>query len=108
MKGEALKGHLDMLLLAAVEARPAHGYAIIDELWRLSGGAFDPPEGTVYPAPHRLQRAGLLASTWSAEAPRRRRVYELTRRGRAALVEQRRDWERFARGVAAVIAANPA
>jgi PadR family transcriptional regulator PadR len=62
MKAEELKGHLDLLLLAAVQARSAHGYAIIEELRRLSGGTFDLPEGTVYPALHRLERAGLLSS----------------------------------------------
>ncbi|HEY3110322.1 MAG TPA: PadR family transcriptional regulator [Chloroflexota bacterium] len=108
MRGEALKGHLDMLVLAAVQARPAHGYAVIEELRRLSGGAFDLPEGTVYPALHRLERAGLLASAWSTEAPRRRRVYRLTERGRAALAEAERDWRRFSQGVAAVLAARPA
>src|SRR5919204_6165995 len=103
MKGEALKGHLDMLLLAAVQVRPTHGYAVIEELRRLSGGTFDLPEGTVYPALHRLERAGLLASAWSTEAPRRRRVYRLTDRGRAALVESERDWRRFSQGVAGVV-----
>ena len=108
MKGEALKGHLDMLLLAAVQAGPAHGYAIIEELRRRSGGTFDLPEGTVYPALHRLERAGLLASSWSEEAPRRRRVYELTAGGRGALAAHERDWRRFSRGVAAVLAAGSA
>src|SRR5947209_3846897 len=106
MRGEALKGHLDMLLLAAVRARPAHGYAIIEELRRLSGGAFDLPEGTVYPALHRLERAGLLGSDWSEAHPggtRRRRVYRLTGRGHAALADRERDWARFADGVGAVL-----
>jgi PadR family transcriptional regulator, regulatory protein PadR len=107
MRGEALKGHLDMLLLAAVQARPAHGYAVIEELRRLSEGAFDLPEGTVYPALHRLERAGLLASAWSTEAPRRRRVYALTDRGRAALARLEQDWGRFSRGVAGVLSAAP-
>jgi DNA-binding PadR family transcriptional regulator len=106
MKGEVLKGHLDMLLLAAVRTRPAHGYAIIEELRRRSGGAFDLPEGTVYPALHRLERAGLLGSAWS-EAPaggtRRRRVYRLTGRGHAALAERELAWARFAGGVGAVL-----
>jgi DNA-binding PadR family transcriptional regulator len=105
MKGDVLKGHLDMLLLAAVRAGPAHGYALIEELRRSSGGAFDLPEGTVYPALHRLERAGLLASTWSSDAPRRRRVYSLTDDGRAALAEMEREWARFAEGVAGVLAA---
>jgi PadR family transcriptional regulator PadR len=103
MKGEALKGHLDMLLLAAVRARPAHGYAIIEELRRLSGGAFDLPEGTVYPALHRLERAGLLGSEWDETAGRRRRVYRLRPAGRAALVEREHEWGRFADGVAGVL-----
>lgn len=68
MSGEALKGHLDMLLLAAVQARPLHGYALIEELRRRSHGAFDLPEGTVYPALHRLEQAGLLESTWASDA----------------------------------------
>ncbi len=55
MKGETLKGHLDMIVLAALEAGPAHGYAIIEEIRRRSGGAFDLPEGTVYPVLHRLE-----------------------------------------------------
>src|SRR2546428_281103 len=70
MKGEALKGHLDMLLLAALEARPAHGYAVIEELKRLSGGALDLPEGTVYPALHRLEPPRLLAYGWAKDTPR--------------------------------------
>ena len=50
MRAEILRGNVDLLLLAAVLARRAHGYAVIDELRRRSGGAFDLPEGTVYSA----------------------------------------------------------
>ena len=103
MKGEALKGHLDMLLLAVLRLRPAHGYSIIEELSRLSGSAFDLPEGTIYPALHRLERGGLVASRWSDETGRRRRVYELTEAGRAALETQHRDWSRFSQGVESVL-----
>src|SRR5205085_2476832 len=81
MEGEMLKGHLDMIVLAALAAGPAHGYAVIEEIKRRSGDAFDLPEGTVYPALHRLEDAGLLASRWeTAESGRRRRVYTLTKR----------------------------
>ena len=83
MNPERLKGHLDGLLLAVVADGPAHGYAVITELARRSAGAFDLPEGTVYPALHRLEKAGLLASSWSRDAGRRRRVYEITRAGEA-------------------------
>jgi PadR family transcriptional regulator len=96
MEGEMLKGHLDMIVLAALSASPAHGYAVIEEIRRRSGGAFDLPEGTIYPALHRLEQAGLLASRWvTAESGRRRRVYALTRRGNRALAERRAVWEQF-------------
>lgn len=97
MEGEMLKGHLDMIVLAALSAGPAHGYAVIEEIRRRSGDAFDLPEGTIYPALHRLENAGLLASRWvTAESGRRRRVYALTRRGGRTLAEQRALWQRFA------------
>ncbi|HZT90432.1 MAG TPA: PadR family transcriptional regulator [Gaiellaceae bacterium] len=104
MTGEALKGHLDALVLAALRDAPLHGYAIIEELRRRSGGTFALPEGTVYPVLHRLEADGLLSSSWSAASGRRRRVYRLTRRGRAALARRRDDWRRFARAVEAVLA----
>jgi len=101
---EALKGHLDSLILAVVAAAPAHGYAIIEELKRRSGGTFTLPEGTVYPALHRLERAGLLESGWSAPTGRKRRVYKLTRRGRRQLEARRNEWRDFARAIEAVLA----
>jgi PadR family transcriptional regulator, regulatory protein PadR len=104
MRAETLKGHLDFLLLATLAAEPAHGYRIIDELKRRSGGAFDLPEGTVYPALHRLEQSGLLASSWANESGRRRRVYRLTARGRRALAGERRDWRGFTKAVEAVVA----
>ena len=53
-----LKGHLDMIVLAALAAGPAHGYAVIEEIKRRSSGAFELPEGTIYPVLHRLEHAG--------------------------------------------------
>jgi PadR family transcriptional regulator, regulatory protein PadR len=64
MEGEMLKGHLDLIVLAALSAGPAHGYAVIEEIRHRSGQAFDLPEGTIYPVLHRLEQAGLLASRW--------------------------------------------
>ncbi|HWG02366.1 MAG TPA: helix-turn-helix transcriptional regulator [Trebonia sp.] len=100
---ERLKGHLDLLLLSVLAAGPAHGYAIITALSARSDGAFDLPEGTVYPALHRLEDAGLLASDWADADGRRRRVYVLTSAGSAALATQRTEWKRFASGVQAVV-----
>lgn len=99
-----LRGHLDLLLLATLrDAGPAHGYAIIACLRDQSSGAFDLPEGTVYPALHRLERDGLVASEWDASAPRRRRVYQLTAAGARALAAKRRDWRDFARAMQAIV-----
>jgi transcriptional regulator len=101
---DTLKGHLDVLVLAVLRAGPAHGYAVIESLRLRSEGAFDLAEGTVYPVLHRLEAAGLLASAWSTAAGRRRRVYRLTRRGRAELAARERDWRAFATAVEAVLA----
>ncbi len=96
-----------MLLLAALAAGAAHGYAIITALRERSGGTFDLPEGTIYPALHRLEQSGLLRSSWTAVGGRRRRVYELTKRGRAVLAEQRESWWAFSSAVAAVLGSTP-
>jgi PadR family transcriptional regulator, regulatory protein PadR len=103
MSREELKGHLDLLVLACLEAHELHGYALIEELKLGSGGAFDLPEGTVYPALHRLERAGLLASRWSSASGRRRRMYRLTSKGRRALDERRDAWREFSAGVDLVL-----
>jgi PadR family transcriptional regulator PadR len=103
MRGEALRGHLDLLLLVAVRARPAHGYAIIENLRLRSGGNLDLPEGTVYPALHGLERAGLLKSRWSEASGRRRRTYKVTERGLTELRAQEQDWREFSRAVEGVL-----
>jgi PadR family transcriptional regulator PadR len=109
MDRERLKGNLDLLLLSVLAAGPAHGYAIISVLRERSGGTFDPPEGTIYPALHRLEDSGLLASSWAQAEGRRRRVYGLTDKGVAALAAQRTEWRKFATGMQAVLgwAAQP-
>ena len=95
MKGEALKGHLEMLLLAALRSGPAHGYGVINDLKNRSEGAFDLQEGTIYPALHRLERSGLVESEWSIENGRRRRVYMLTLKGGRTLEEKTAAWQSF-------------
>jgi len=107
MEGEILKGHLDMIVLAALSAGPAHGYAVIEEIRRKSGQAFDLPEGTVYPVLHRLEEAGLLRSRWmTAPSGRRRRVYTVTRRGIRALAERRAVWQQFSDAIAGLFAGS--
>lgn len=106
MFAQQLKGHLDLLLLTVLADGPAHGYALIAGLRDRSGGAFDLPEGTVYPALHRLERAGLLSSGWAEGGPRRRRVYAITGAGSRALSDQKKEWRRFSTGMTAVLGAG--
>lgn len=108
MNPEALKGHLDSLLLATVEGRPLHGYAIMDALRVGSRASFDLPTGTVYPALHRLERAGLIRSEWSTVSGRRRRTYELTDAGRRKLADERASWRQFSKTVSSLLGGTPA
>ena len=103
MRREQLKGHLDLLLLTVLADGPAHGYAIIGELRERSAEEFTLPEGTIYPALHRLEAAGLLRSSWAEQAGRRRRLYELTAKGVSVLADLQGEWRRFSTGVQAVV-----
>jgi PadR family transcriptional regulator PadR len=103
---EALKGHLDLLLLVALSGEPLHGYGALARLREISEGTFDLPEGTIYPALHRLQRAGLLDSNWQVVERRRRRVYRLTARGQEELLGRRAAWQRFSYGVTRALEAS--
>lgn len=103
MKGESLKGHMELLILAVLADGSRHGYSIIEELRERSGEVFDLAEGTVYPVLHRLERAGSLSSEWSESGGRRRRTYSLTASGRAKLVSERSSWHQFSVAVSAVV-----
>lgn len=95
MKADALRGHLDPMILAVVEHQPLHGYAIMEALQTRSGGVLELPTGTLYPALRRLERAGYLQSEWSTVSGRRRRTYQLTRAGKKALAAERSEWQTF-------------
>ena len=103
MKPETLKGHLELLLLATVSSGATHGYAIIKALRERSGELLNLPDGTMYPALHRLESAGLLTSGWSTDSGRRKRMYELTPSGHEALEQGRSEWGEFTSAVDSVI-----
>jgi DNA-binding PadR family transcriptional regulator len=103
---DLLRSQADLLILAVLQSGPAHGYSIIEEIKRRSQGQFDLPEGTIYPALHRLETEGLLASDWQQVEGRRRRVYRLTAQGLEAGRERMADWRRFARAMQAVVGAE--
>ncbi|WP_433007966.1 PadR family transcriptional regulator [Kribbella sp. CA-294648] len=104
---QALKGHLDVLLLATLTDGPRHGYAIKEALRDGSGGRFDLPTGTVYPALHRLERAGLISGSWSVVDGRRRRSYQLTAEGHEKLAGERANWREFASAVTTLLEPGP-
>ncbi len=107
MRAEELKGHLDALLLAALEDGPRHGYAVIEALRQSTDGRLDLPTGTIYPALHRLERARLITGSWTVVGGRQRREYRLTAAGARALSGKRADWADFAAIVTAALAARP-
>jgi DNA-binding PadR family transcriptional regulator len=108
MSTEQWTGHLDTLILSVLETGPAHGYQAIVSLRERSDGVFELPEGTVYPALHRLERAGLLSSRRVVHAGRERRVYRLSARGRTALRSRRGQWREFSSAVTRVLEGSPA
>jgi PadR family transcriptional regulator len=106
-EAQALKGHLDTLLLASLEAGPRHGYAVREALRAASRERFDLPTGTIYPALRRLEAAGLVKGTWSEAGGRRRRTYQLTHAGRRRLAGDRAAWRDFASVVTAILEPAP-
>ena len=99
-----VKGSLDLMLMGVLRRGPAHGYAIIASLRERSDGEIDLAEGTIYPALHRLERAGLVGSSAEVAHGRRRRTYALTARGRREFLTQQQDWQGFVATMKAVLA----
>ena len=100
---DMLKGQLELVVLACLRDGPRHGYAIIKELRERTDGELEILEGTLYPALHRLEQAGMIKSRWAAVAGRRRRVYQLTRRGAKAFAKHESEWRRFVHTLDAIL-----
>jgi len=93
---ELMKGSTDSLLLYLISQQPMYGYQIIKELERRSQGYFRFKEGTLYPALHRLERAGLILGKWQVlPGGRQRKYYHITGKGSYTLVEKRNQWQEF-------------
>lgn len=108
MRPDVLRGHLDALILAVLEGGPLHGYEIMEEMLRRSGGELDLNTGTIYPALRRLERATYVVSEWNAVNGRQRRTYQLTAAGRRALAIQRSEWRAFADVIERLLYSNAA
>ena len=104
MQGELLPGTLDLLILRTLVLGPAHGHSIAHIIERQSDAALQVEHGSLYPALHRLENRGWIASFWgTSENNRRARYYRLTPRGRAQLAEQTTRWDALVRAVNRVL-----
>ena len=96
LKSDLPQGTLDLLILKAVAVEPVHGYAIAQRLEQVSRGVVQVPEGSMYPALHRLENRGLLAADWKkTETGREAKFYRLTRKGRKQLESEANSWQRL-------------
>jgi DNA-binding PadR family transcriptional regulator len=107
--GDAIRGHLDTMVLAALSSSEAHGLEVMRRLETAGRGALRLKEGTLYPALYRLEEAGLLRARWeSATSGRRgprRRIYRLTRKGKRALAQGRAEWHHFVTVIGRIVEA---
>ena len=98
------QGTLDLLILKALSLEPMHGWGISERIHQVSRKTLQIPQGSLYPALHRLERRGWIRASWGAsDNNRRARYYELTRAGRKQLEAETKDWERLSTAVALVL-----
>ncbi|HTS78371.1 MAG TPA: PadR family transcriptional regulator [Bryobacteraceae bacterium] len=104
MRSDLPQGTLDLLILKTVAFGPVHGYAIAQRLQQISRDVVQVPQGSLYPALHRLENRGLLAGDWKeTETGREAKFYRLTRKGRAQLEAEAASWQRLAQAVALIL-----
>jgi PadR family transcriptional regulator PadR len=98
------QGTLDLLILKALSLEPMHGWALSERIHQVSRETLQIPQGSLYPALHRLERQGWISASWGAsDNNRRAKYYELTRAGRKQLETEAQDWDRLTTAVALVL-----
>jgi PadR family transcriptional regulator PadR len=103
-KSDLPQGTLDLLILKVIALGPVHGYAIAQRLEQVSRGVVQVPEGSLYPALHRLENRGLLAADWKeTETGREAKFYRLTRKGLNQLKTETADWQRLIDAIALIL-----
>ena len=103
-KSDILQGTLDLLILKTLSLEPMHGYAIAARINSTSKALLQVPQGSLYPALHRLENKGWLVAEWD-ETPtgREAKFYKLTRTGRQQLEHELADWKRLTEGIALIL-----
>src|SRR2546425_8767708 len=103
-KSDLPQGTLDLLILKVVALGPVHGYAIAQRLQQVSRGVVQAPQGSLYPALHRLESRGLLAADWrETDTGREAKFYRLTRKGRRHLETEVAGWQRLIEAVGFIL-----
>lgn len=103
-KSDLPQGTLDLLILKVVGLGPVHGYAIAQRLQQVSRDVVQVPQGSLYPALHRLENRGLLVADWKqTEGGRAAKFYRLTRKGRAQLEAETEGWQRLTEAVGLIL-----
>ncbi|OWK34529.1 helix-turn-helix transcriptional regulator [Fimbriiglobus ruber] len=109
ISGDALRGHLDALILSALERGSAHGFEVWQRLEAAGSGALKLREGSLYPALYRIEAAGYVKSAWedgvSERRGPRRRVYRLTPKGTRRLADARSEWQHFTAVIGGILGA---
>jgi transcriptional regulator len=103
-RSDLLQGTLDMLILKVLAGGPLHGYAIAQRIGAISRALLQVPQGSLYPALHRLENRQLLAATWMrTDSGRDAKVYRLTPRGRRQLQQEVDDWQRLSEAIRLIL-----
>ena len=103
-KADILQGTLDMLVMRAVADEPLHGYALVHRLRLISGDRLQIPQGSLYPALHRLENAGMLKGFWApTPTGRDAKYYKLTAKGRKQLETEVCEWRELSKAIAMVL-----
>ena len=104
-KSDLLQGTLDLLILKTLSLEPLHGYAIAQRIALSSRALLQVPQGSLYPALHRLENKAWLVAEWDqTETGREAKFYKLTRKGRQQLEHEVADWKRLSDGIALILA----
>ena len=102
--GDLLQGTLDLLILKTLALQPMHGWGIAQRIQQLSRDALQVGQGSLYPALHRLELSGLIASEWApSDNNRRAKYYSITSTGKKRLKAELVDWKRASRAIALVL-----
>ncbi len=103
-KSDLPQGTLDLLILKIVTLGPVHGYGIAQRLQQISRDVVQVPQGSLYPALHRLENRGLLVADWKeTETGREAKFYRLTRKGRAQLETEAASWKRLSEAIGLIL-----